>query len=70
MRIRRSACTFSLLVALALHPCAASAQQPMSAQDDAIHREMIKTMGADPAAVMAASKRWMPPASGPTPGVA
>jgi hypothetical protein len=57
MRIRRSACTFSLLFALALHPCAASAQQPMSPQDEAIYQQMIKTMGADPAAVMAASKR-------------
>lgn len=57
MRTNRLACTLSLLVALALHPCAASAQQPMSPQDEAIYQQMIKTMGADPAAVMAASKR-------------
>lgn len=57
MRTRRLTCTLNVLIALALHPCTASAQQKMSPQEEAIYRQMIKQMGSDPDAVMAASKK-------------
>lgn len=47
----------NVLLVLALGPCPASAQQKMSPQEEAIYREMIKNSGADPEAVMAASKK-------------
>jgi hypothetical protein len=57
MRTLRLTCTMNVLVALALHPGAASAQQQMSPQDEAIYRQMVKNMGADPDAAMASSKK-------------
>jgi hypothetical protein len=47
----------TILMALALHPGAASAQQQMSPQDEAIYRQMIKNSGGDPEAVLGASKQ-------------
>lgn len=57
MRTRRLACALNVLVAFTLPLGMASAQQPMSPQDEAIYRQMIKNSGADPALVMAASKQ-------------
>jgi hypothetical protein len=64
MRTLRLTATLNVLVALALHPVAAMAQQQMSPQDEAIYRQMVKNMGADPEAAMAsvkqvnASRKW------------
>jgi hypothetical protein len=47
----------NLLLALALSPSTAPAQEKMSPQDEAVYREMIKRSGADPDMVMGASKK-------------
>ena len=57
MRTHRLCCIWNVLVALVLQPCGASAQQPMSPQDEALYRQMIKNAGGDPTVVMAASKQ-------------
>lgn len=57
MRTLRLTCTLNVLVALALHAVAASAQQQMSPQEEAIYRQMVKNMGANPDEAVAASKR-------------
>ena len=57
MRTHRLTCTLNVLVALALHACIGSAQQQMSPQDEAIYRQMVKNMGADPDAAMGSAKK-------------
>jgi hypothetical protein len=57
MRTHRLTCLWNVLVALTLHTSFASAQQPMSPQDEALYRQMIKNMGGDPTTAMAATKQ-------------
>ena len=57
MRTQFLACSLNVLVTLALPSSPAVAQQPMSPQDEAIYRQMVKSMGGDPAAMMAATKK-------------
>ncbi len=49
-------CAFSFLLALTLNPNSASAQSPMSPEDEAIYRNMIKSTGLDPQMVMEAKR--------------
>ena len=57
MRLPRPYLVPSALLALVLSSCPASAQGKMSPQDEAIYRQMVQSMGANPDAAMAATKQ-------------
>ena len=57
MRPARLHLALDAFLVLGLCPCPAPAQEKMSPQDEALYRQMVKSMGANPDAAVAATKR-------------